>query len=617
MRLARYLLSAATLLPAGNALAAMSGQADGPSLLLPAVLMLCLAVFVVSGMLLLRGRRTLQHMRDTEARYRVFYDLAPVAMVVHDQQHRILDWNRAAEKLFGWSREQALGRDFFDLLAPGETITELRGAVDSTLKTTCRSTTMNWSVRQDGHEVLCDWSNSVIKNEYGVVTAVVSLAIDVTAAREFERRLRDSERRFRSLAENAYDVIWTATLDGRITYASPSVERLTGYSPAALRDYHVYDAIPAESAAQIRDALEQLRTRGVQPARHWEIQQRRRDGRWIWVQVTMDILRGENGAPREILGITRDVTEQREVQERLRARVTAIESAAEGVIITDTAGRMEYVNPAYVALTGFSVEDSLGKRPGALLDEANEPGELFREIAETVYRGEVWRGEIDRWNLSEPERIASLTVSPVTDDDGRLVRLVAIMRDVSAHKAMESRLTKMAHYDSLTGLPNRRLFFDRLADRLRLAQREGRELALLFIDLDGFKGINDTLGHAAGDEALRAVAARFTEVLRTSDTLARVAGDEFTVVLGPSAETPDAEHVASRLIASLNTPVMVSGSDCQLGASIGIARYPADALDADELLKRADQAMYAAKRGGRNRYVVYGGDQPAPLRGTG
>ena len=623
--MARYSLSAAALLSAGDSLAAMSAMsamsdqatAGGSSWLQPAVLLLYLVLLVGGGMLLLRGRRILQHMRDTEARYRVFYDLAPVAMVVHDQQHRIRDWNRAAEKLFGWSREQALGQDFFDLLAPGETLTEMRGAVDATLKTTVRSTMMNWSVRQDGHEVLCDWSHSVIKNAHGGVTAVVSLAIDVTGAREFERRLRDSERRFRSLAENAYDVIWTATLDGRITYASPSVERLIGYTPAALREYHVFDAVPAESAAQIRDALEQLRTRGVQPQRHWEVQQRRQDGRWIWVQVTMDVLRGENGAPREILGITRDVTEQREVQETLRTRVTAIESAAEGVIITDAAGRMEYVNPAYVQLTGFSVENSLGKRPAALLDDANEPGALFREISETVRRGEVWRGEINRWNLTEPERIASVTVSPVTDDDGRLLRLVAIMRDVSAYKAMELRLTKMAHYDSLTGLPNRRLFFDRLADRLRLAQRQGRELALLFIDLDGFKAINDTLGHAAGDEVLRAVAGRFTEVLRTSDSLARVAGDEFTVVLGPGAEPADAEQVASRLLESLSMPVLVSGAQCQLGASIGIARYPLHALDADALLKIADQAMYAAKRGGRNRYVLHPGGQPEALSGTG
>ncbi len=616
-RLARFLLLAAAPLPAGDALAALAVPTAGMSWLEAVVLLICLGLFVAGGTLLLRGRRALAHMRDTEARYRVFYDLAPVAMVVHDQQHQILDWNRAAEKLFGWSREQALGRDFFELLAPSETMTEMRGAVDATLKTTRRSTTMNWSVRQDGNQVLCDWSNSVIKNEHGAVTAVVSLANDVTAAREFERRLRDSERRFRSLAENAYDVIWTATLDGRITYASPSVERLTGYTPAALRDRHVFDAVPAESAAQICDALEQLRSRGVQPRRHWEVQQRRQDGRWIWVQVTMDILRGENGAPREILGITRDVTEQREVQETLRARVTAIESAAEGVIITDTAGRMEYVNPAYVELTGFSVEDSLGKRPGALLNDANEPGELFEEIAATVRRGEVWRGEIDRWNLTEPERIASLTVSPVTDDNGRLLRLVAIMRDVSAHKAMELRLTKMAHYDPLTGLPNRRLFFDRLADRLRLAQREGHELALLFIDLDGFKKINDTLGHGAGDEALRTVAQRFTEALRTADCLARVAGDEFTIVLGPSAEPPDAENVASRLIDSLSEPVIVSGTACQLGASVGIARYPLNALDADALLKRADQAMYAAKRGGRNRYAVHAHEQPVPRSGTG
>jgi diguanylate cyclase (GGDEF)-like protein/PAS domain S-box-containing protein len=586
--------------------------------LLPLSLLVTAAVAVWAIALLLRGQRLLRRVRDTEARYQVFYELAPVAMVVHDQQHRIIDWNRAAERLFGWAREEALGRDFFDLLGPGGALPDLRHAVDETLKTTVRSSTMNWSQRADGTRLLCDWSNAVIKDAGGQVDAVVSLAQDVTATREFERRLRSSERRFRSLAENAWDVIWTAGLDGQVTYASPSVERMLGYSPETVRQGRIYDVLAPDVAAQVRQALEELRTRGTPPPRQWEVAQRTHDGRTIWAQVTMEVLRGDNGAPREILGITRDITEQRAVQEALRSRMTAIESAAEGVIITDLEGRIEYVNPAYVELTGQSAESAFGRLPDALADPYGEARELAREILACVRRGEVGRGEIAGWHPEEPTRVAAVTVSPVIGEDGQPLRLVAMVRDISERKALEARLTELAHSDPLTGLPNRRLFFDRLEERLRMARRQDRPLALLFLDLDGFKTVNDRYGHAVGDEVLQAVATRFRAALRESDSLSRVAGDEFTVLLGPSPEALAPEEVASKLIDALRVPVRVQGAECQLGVSIGIAHFPADAEEADALLRCADQAMYVAKRGGRSRFVVHGASQIAlPASATG
>lgn len=442
---------------------------------------LCLASAAGTVVWAWHVQRRLGRTRDSEARYRVFYELAPVAIVVHDRGHRIVDWNRAAERLFGWSREQALGKDFFALVGVGGGVPELRDAVHKTLRTTVRSTTMNWTLRADGTQLLCDWSNSVIKDTHGDVAAIVSMASDVTAAREFERRLRASERRFRSFAESAYDGIWTAALDGQITYASPSLERLTGYAPEALLGLRIQDAVAPEVGQQMIGALEALRTEGTPPRRHWQFQQTTRDGRQLWVQVIVDLLRAENGAPVEILGITRDISE---------------------------------------------------------------------------------------------------------------------------HKAMEARLTELAHTDPLTGLPNRRLFFDRLEERLRMARRQKCPLALLFLDLDGFKVINDSHGHLVGDDVLRTVAARFSDVVRESDSLARVAGDEFALLLGPSAEPLAPEHVASRLIACLAEPLEVQGQTCQLGVSIGIALYPADALEADALLRQADQAMYLAKRGGRNRWAA-------------
>jgi len=609
-----------TVVVAGVLVVPVHAAAPGPSAqaapwgLLFGLLILVLAA--VAAATILANRRRERRLRETTARYEVFYELAPVAIMVSDIQHRVLDWNRAAEKLFGWKREEVIGRDFFEFLVRAEDMNDVREAVDSTLRTTTRTTTMSRNIRRDGELILCDWSNAVINGGNGEVTAVVSMAVDVTERRRMERRVKDSERRFRSFAENAYDVIWTIDLLGNFTYVSPSVEDQSGFTPEEVLALNVRDVVVADRREMIEEMIEHVREHGTLARRRFELEQPTRFGRSIWTDVVVDVIADEWGTPREILGITRDVTEQRRVREELRTRVAAIEAAADAVMITDPDGAVQYLNPAFARLTGYTQSDLLGVVPRPLRRD-QRGGELSEEVWKRLRAGEVWSGELYSRHRNGTFYTSVASISPVRDESGRIIHLVGISRDISDRKALEAELTRLAHYDGLTGLPNRTLFFDRLHERIRQARRSGEGLALLFLDLDGFKPVNDELGHESGDEALREIAERFSRVVRESDTVTRMAGDEFAVLLGPMPHPTDAHRVAEKLVAALAAPIPLSAGERRIGVSVGIALFPEHATEADALLKSADQAMYSAKRAGKNRYHFAGDNAVADRAGGG
>lgn len=564
-----------------------------------------LLVALMLSFLVVQQRRG-RGLKDAAARYRVFYEAAPVAIVVSDHLHRVLDWNNAAEKLFGWPRKEVLGRDFLDLLVSKPALVDFQDAVTRTMQTTSVTTTLTQNLRRDGSVLLCDWRHAVI-GRGASDQVVVSMALDVTDARNTQAALRKSERRFRSLAETTNDIIWTADLHGRFTYVSPSVKEQTGFSVKEVMQITVADCLAAPDARRmIEEELEHLRHHGKLRRSRFELEQRRQDGGTDWVDIVMDLLESEPGQSREIVGITRKVTAQRELREALAARVAAIEEAAEGVSIRRTDGVVEYVNPAYERLTGYSAEELVG-HPFHVVGDEEAREKFYGEMLPALERGETWRGEMSAARRDGERYIAAVTVSPIHTQDDQIVRLVSIVRDVTEERHMAQELERRAHYDELTGLPNRGLFFDRLHERIRQARRAGEGLALLFMDLDGFKVLNDTHGHQAGDRALKEVARRFGTTLRESDTLARVSGDEFAVLLGPMARPEHAGQVASKLLACLEAPLDVTdGAPAVLGVSIGISRYPEDAEAPELLLKRADEAMYAAKQAGRNRYHFHG-----------
>lgn len=289
------------------------------------------------------------------------------------------------------------------------------------------------------------------------------------------------------------------------------------------------------------------------------------------------------------------------LEARLRILVRAVEQSPVSIIVTDAQGVIEYANPKFCQTTGYTLEEVLGQTPRILksgcLDEA-----FYRELWRTILAGEEWHGVFHNrtkggellWELG--------SISPIRDDAGVVTHFVSVKEDFTEIKRMQDRMDHLAHHDQLTGLPNRTLFYDRLQQALVLARRREQQLALFYLDLDGFKAVNDRHGHEEGDHLLKMVAQRLASCVRESDTVARMGGDEFTVLLLDPAGAEAAQRVACVILELLSRPFVHEGVTSTLGVSIGISFYPQDGEDPDQLLFRADAAMYQVKNGSKNHF---------------
>lgn len=289
-----------------------------------------------------------------------------------------------------------------------------------------------------------------------------------------------------------------------------------------------------------------------------------------------------------------------ELSERhLNLAQKVIEATPDGVMIVTPEGIIEEVNPAFTRVTGYSAEEAVGRKP-SLLSSGRHDQAFYRGLWDSLHATGYWQGEI--WNRRKGGEIYAewLTISVIRDADGAIHRYAATFSDITARKEAEEHVRNLAYYDTLTGLPNRSLFNDRLLMAIANAHRHGERLAVMFLDLDGFKPVNDTFGHLMGDKVLQEVGSRLAGCVREGDSVARQGGDEFTVLLPDVARREDALALAERILDHVVEPLSIEGRRIELTASIGIAIYPDDGAVADVLLQRADQAMYRVKREGRN-----------------
>ncbi|MCK7547279.1 diguanylate cyclase domain-containing protein [Marinobacter koreensis] len=316
-----------------------------------------------------------------------------------------------------------------------------------------------------------------------------------------------------------------------------------------------------------------------------------------------------SGAEQLYLNDLRQALEQRD-EALARSRRTlqlaerVIESSFEGIMITDSNVKIEFVNPAFTYLTGYPPEEAIGKGPD-LLSSGRHDSEFYQRMWQSLKTQGYWRGEI--WNRRKTGELylELLTITAITDDEGNTTHYAGLFTDITQNRKNEEQIRQLAYYDALTGVPNRRLLEDRLEHAIRHAHRKNCRLAVLFLDLDHFKRINDTHGHAVGDELLVQFTQRVTRCLREDDTLARLGGDEFIVLLPEVDTVEDVRLVAERLISLNEQPYQIEDASVRVGSSIGVSLYPEDGSTAEELLQGADAAMYRSKREGRNLYRVF------------
>jgi diguanylate cyclase (GGDEF)-like protein/PAS domain S-box-containing protein len=335
---------------------------------------------------------------------------------------------------------------------------------------------------------------------------------------------------------------------------------------------------------------------------------RRRDGSLFMCQVSGRAVDPERPHG-DSIWVYADVTGRRQAEEKLRLSATVLEHIADGVMVIDVHGRIVATNPAYTQITGYTESEALGTQSGltgaSLASSAGHPPAfydgLWQDLADTGF----WRGEIWSTRKNGEVYLEWLTVSAVRDDDDTVSHYVCVFSDITKLKESQEKLDHLAHHDPLTGLPNRLLFHDRLQHAMLRAARTGEQLAVIFIDLDRFKNVNDTLGHHVGDELLKQVAQALSGCLRNGDTLARLGGDEFIVLLEDIDGERGARLVAEKLMRLFEQPALVSSYELFVTGSVGISLFPQDASDLNVLVRNADVAMYQAKARGRNGYAFY------------
>ncbi len=319
-----------------------------------------------------------------------------------------------------------------------------------------------------------------------------------------------------------------------------------------------------------------------------------------------------SGQTTRMAGISMDIDERKQAEERLHLQAAALEAAANAIVITDSRGTIIWVNPAFTTMTGYSKEEALGKNP-SLLKSGNQPEAYYAKMWSTISSGNVWQGELVNRRKDGTTYKEEMTITPVKQRAGNGVttQFVAIKQDITHRKAAEDQVEFLAYHDALTGLPNRALLQDRLAKAIAGARRRKDKVALLFLDLDRFKNINDSLGHSVGDLLLQEVARRLQTFGREQDTVARLGGDEFLVVISSVKEVSDAAVAADRLVKAMTSGFDIQGHPITVTCSLGISIFPEHGMDGETLIRNADAAMYCAKESGRNNFQFFAQDMNA------
>jgi len=408
------------------------------------------------------------------------------------------------------------------------------------------------------------------------------------------RGIRGSEEQYRALMHGASDgLVVVDPVSGRVLAVNECAERMIG-RPAA-------ELVGVPYASLFRDA-DPLPATGAEAGGPHLRSLNQADGEAIDVEVKSSLARWNHREAR--LAIVRDVRRRLRTERMLRVATNAMANTSEGVVITDGRFRVISVNRAFTAITGFGEAEVIGRvlgNPGVRSADRR----TLRRVAKALRRDGRWQGEVQNLRKNGESYPMRLSLAAIPEADGTVAHYVGIFSDNSAFRDYESRLKHLASHDLLTALPNRASFEEAVSTAIRRCKANGGRLALLFVDLDGFKTVNDTYGHAAGDELLRTLGQRIRRCLRADDAVARVGGDEFNILLDDVGSEKDAARLARALLATIGEPVEVDGQSIALSASIGISFYPQDAAEVDELVTHADMAMYEAKSRGRNNFQVF------------
>ena len=417
--------------------------------------------------------------------------------------------------------------------------------------------------------------------------------------------LARSEERFDLALLGSNDGVWDWDLTPGSLYFSARWQLILGHPPEfeMNQEHNWFKYLHPEDRQSLQAAVRR-HLRGDTERLDNTHRVRHRDGFYVWVQARGQAVRDGAGRATRMVGILCDVTQKRRDTERLQQAAVVFDSTNEGVVITNSRNHIVNVNNAFCRITGYQHDEVVGQKP-ELLKSGWHDDVFYRGMWEALKAQGTWQGEV--WNRRKDGEIYPQwqTINTVHDPNGNLTHYVAVFSDISILKQSRQEIDFLAHHDPLTRLPNRLLLIERLNNALTRAKRRDLRLGLIFIDLDRFKTVNDSLGHTAGDELLRIAAERMSGLCREEDTLARLGGDEFVMLVENLADTEDITPIAQRVQRCFARPFEIDGQRIYLSASLGMSIFPDDGQESGELLKNADTAVSQAKDRGRNTYAFY------------
>jgi len=546
-----------------------------------------------------RGNRARRQAEEALRMYERMVSCMPDHLSVLDQDYRYLAVNDTYIKHHGLAREAIVGNTVAQLLGQEIFDTRIKDKLDRCLDGE-RVQYSAWFDFQAAGARFMDVTYTPYQVEGGRIAGVIVASRDLTDLERAHRDLMEAERHFHLIVDQAADALYISDLDGRFVDVNQRACTTLGYSREELLKLGVLDVEQDFDPAAAHAIWAAMRP-GQLVTLHGH--HRRRDGTIFPVEIRVSTL--ELKGRRLMTALARDVSERVQAEEKLRQAAVVFDNAQEGIVVTDRDARILAVNKAFSEITGYTEAEVLGETP-AKFKSGRHDAAFYKAMWATLTATGRWQGEI--WDRRRDGEIFPkwLSISAVRDADGQTLRYVSLFADITHLKESEARLEHLAHFDPLTDLPNRLLFGSRLEHAVEQARRHGQRIAVLFLDLDRFKTVNDSLGHPAGDELLIAVARRIRNRLRVEDTLARLGGDEFVILLEQLEEARTAAVVADNLLQVLGAPYLLSGGhEVFIGASIGISLFPDDADDATRLVSNADAALYHAKEMGRNTYCFY------------
>lgn len=574
----------------------------------------------------------------------------PDAVCLIDPRWNVRFWNSGAEKMLGYKADEIIGKSIA-LVIPGEIaqkeidhcIHELTAHGEMSGYETVR-------LSKDGRIIPVELTAVALK-QGETITGYASIMRDITERKQAEKRLRESEEKYRSIVETTTEWIWEIDREGKITFSNTAITDMLGYGREGVIGRNSFEFMHPDDIGPVSEEVE----RAIREKRGWKkllVRRIHRNGGQRYIESNSVPVVSDAGAVIGFRGLDHDLTELMKVQEALTKAYEELEgrveertrelaklagelraeieerkrieealrrsekrlssitsSVAEGIYVLDENGRILFMNPEAERLLGWTIDEVHEKsfhdlvhfrtRDGAPLplEQCNmhrviKTGKRFSSTDEVFVRknGSVFP--------------ISVIAAPIIEE-GRVIASIIAFNDITELKRHEEEIKVLAHHDALTGLPNRRLFRDLITVELAQARRNRKKMAVLFLDLDRFKDINDTLGHDTGDLLLKEVAARFKISIRQSDTIARIGGDEFNIIIPDITLAEAAAEVARKITDSLKRPVIIADHALNITASVGISVYPDDSGELDDLLSFADMAMYHAKESGRNQYRFY------------